>query len=156
MFKWTQMEDGPGPRERIPAGKHTVKIVDVIGEGRSGPFMSRDGAKQVLLVMQDAQQREATQMLTLSEKAAWVVRGLVQACTPPFNLEAMERAGIELAHFANVEWAKLQLVNRSVPIDLEYEKGNDGKEYPRVRFLRPAPATDAAPVAATPAEHIPF
>lgn len=154
MFKWTQTEDGPVTRERIPAGKHTVKIVDVIGEGRSGPFMSRDGAKQVLVVMQDDQKREAIQMLTLSEKAAWVVRGLVQACTPPFNLEAMERAGIELAHFANVEWAKLQLVNRSVPIDVEYEKGTDGKEYPRVRFLRPSP--DAAPAPATSAEHIPF
>jgi hypothetical protein len=155
MFKWTQTEDGPGARERIPAGKHTVKIVDVIGEGRSGPFLSRDGAKQVLLVMQDAQQREVTQMLTLSDKAAWVVRGLVQACMPPFNLEAMERAGIELAHFGNVEWSKLQLVNRSLAIDLEYEKGNDGREYARVRFLRPAPNSAAV---STPAvdEKIPF
>lgn len=152
-FSWTAVDDGPVTRERIPAGKHTVKIVNVIGEGRAGPFASSQGDRQIMVVMHDGQQREVTTMLTLSEKAAWKLKQLVQCCTPAFNLEAMEKSKVGLEHFADADFAKLQLGGRTVRVDITYEEGKNGREYAQVQFLRP-PAGDPAP--AVPDTDIPF
>lgn len=137
---------------RIPKGRHPVRIERLVFGNRNGVFQSQGGDPQIMLVFQDRQARETSQMVTLSEKAAFVLARLLGACDPPVNLARMEQDGIEPARFANEDFARDMLVNRQLTIEVDYEQGKDGKEYPRVipvlnRSATPpaSPADDGPP-----------
>jgi hypothetical protein len=137
---------------RIPKGQYPVRIQRIVFGNRHGPFQSQSGDPQIMLVFQDRQAREASLMVTLSEKAAFVLARLLGACDPPANLARMEQDGIEPAHFAREDFARKMLVDRQLTIEVDHELGRDGKEYPRVTPVHgrapaspPAPADDGPP-----------
>lgn len=137
---------------RIPKGQHHVRIERIVFGDRNGTFQSQAGDPQILLIFQDREAREVSQMTTLSEKAGFVLARLLAACDPPANLARMEQDGVEPSHFASEDFANKMLVNRQLTIDVDYEQGRDGKEYPRVTPVlnrsaapAPAPAADGPP-----------
>jgi len=139
---------------RIPKGQHHVRIERIVFGDRNGNFQSQAGDPQILLIFQDREAREVSQMTTLSEKAGFVLARLLAACDPPANLARMEQDGVEPSHFANEDFANRMLVNRQLTIDVDYEpskdgkEGKEGKEYPRVTpVLNRSAAPAAAPAA---------
>lgn len=152
-YAWSQAAESEGPQqaERIPDGEHAVRIVKIMYGSRQGAFQSKSGDPQIMLVFQDRQAREITLMLTLSDKAGFMLAKLLSACDPPANLARMEADGIEPAHFANPEFADGNLVGRNLTIQVE-----PGKD-PRYPLVTPvpkrgdesvAPASDDSPPSA--------
>jgi len=128
--------------ERIPAGVHDVEIRRVLfGSKKGGAFKSRDGDQQIMLIFADGEGREAAQMVTLSDKAGWVLARLLSAAGA--DMKRMKADGVLPRDFANQEFARANLVGRRLRVDLKYKAGNDGKEYADVTPVRTRPA--AAP-----------
>ena len=136
-YNWSEEAEKSGGSVKLPDGRHTVKIKEIVFEGKNGPFVSKSYDKQMLVVFQDADEREVAQMFTLSVKAGWVLAKLLAACQPAIDLDRLAKDGIEPKHFGNPEFASNQLVGRSVLVDVTTES-RDGKEYPRVSFIRPS------------------
>jgi hypothetical protein len=134
--------------DRIPAGVHDVVIKRLLfGSKKGGAFRSRDGDPQIMLIFADGEGREASQMVTLSEKAGWVLARLLSAAGA--DMKRMKADGVLPRDFANQEFARANLVGRRLRVDLKYKAGNDGKEYADVTPVRTRPA---APPAQTPPE----
>jgi hypothetical protein len=128
--------------ERIPAGVHDVVIKRLLfGSKKGGAFKSRDGDQQIMLIFADGEGREASQMVTLSDKAGWVLARLLSAAAA--DMKRMKADGVLPRDFANQEFARANLVGRRLRVDLKYKAGNDGKEYADVTPVRTRPA--AAP-----------
>ena len=128
--------------ERIPAGVHDVEIRRVLfGSKKGGAFKSRDGDQQIMLIFADGEGREAAQMVTLSDKAGWVLARLLSAAGA--DMKRMKADSVLPRDFANQEFARANLVGRRLRVDLKYKAGNDGKEYADVTPVRTRPA--AAP-----------
>jgi len=133
--------------ERIPAGVHDVVIKRLLfGSKKGGAFKSRDGDQQIMLIFADGEGREAAQMVTLSEKAGWVLARLLSAAGA--DMKRMKADGVLPRDFANQEFARANLVGRRLRVDLKYKAGNDGKEYADVTPVRPRPAASPAQPAA--------
>jgi hypothetical protein len=135
---------GTARAPRIPASPDvnlTVRDV-VFGSKKGGPFKSSNGDPQVMLVYADDHGNEATEMVTLSDKAAWKLAQLLSASGA--NMKAMKEKNITPTSFTDERFARANLVNRKFRADLQYEKGNDGKEYARVTPLRQEPAMAGA------------
>jgi hypothetical protein len=125
--------------ERIPAGTHDVEIRRVLfGSKKGGAFKSRDGDQQIMLIFADGEGREASQMVTLSDKAGWVLARLLSAAGA--DMKRMKADGVLPRDFANQEFARANLVGRRLRVDLKYKAGNDGKEYADVTPVRTRPA----------------
>jgi len=128
--------------ERIPAGVHDVVIKRLLfGSKKGGAFKSRDGDPQIMVIFADGGGREASQMVTLSDKAGWVLARLLSAAGA--DMKRMKADGVLPRDFANQEFARANLVGRRLRVDLKYKTGNDGKEYADVTPVRTRPA--AAP-----------
>jgi len=131
-FDWNEKETGDGGgdfAERLPNGMHQVHIVKVVHGGKNGTFESGKGDPQILIIFADAEAREATQFVTLSDKAGWVLRRLLQECDPPANVTKMTEAGITPESFADPEFAETNLVGRKLAITVEWKKSQNGKDY---------------------------
>ncbi|MFH1418781.1 MAG: hypothetical protein ABII12_10925 [Planctomycetota bacterium] len=110
--------------------------------------MSKSGHPQIMLVFQDREAREITQMITLSETAAWVLARILGCCDPPANLARMESDGVEPEHFADEGFADRILLDRQLNIDVVASKKPD---YPDVVPVKlPPAATQQAPSTASP------
>jgi hypothetical protein len=134
--------------ERIPPGTHDVEIRRVLfGSKKGGAFRSRDGDPQIMLIFIDRQGREASQMVTLSEKAGWVLARLLSAAGA--DMKRMKADGVLPRDFANQEFARANLVGRRLRVDLKYKRGGDGKEYADVTPVRTRPAAAPAQPTAT-------
>lgn len=150
-YLWQQESEreGASQAERIPAGTHEVRISKIIHGTRQGPFQSRDGDPQIMLVFQDRQAREASLFVTLSEKAAWVLAKVMACCSPPVNLARMQADGVEPERFSDPEFADANLLDRQLVIQVEWP---DGAKYPEVTPVKPrsasaspSPSTDDPP-----------
>lgn len=153
-YDWEKEARSTGGAARIQPGQHHVRIVRVATTDRQGvPYASRDGDPQIRLTFQDAEAHETYLMVTLSERAGWVLAKVFAACDPPCNLSRMTTDGLEPGHFADQNFATELLVDRELTIDVEYETGKDGKEYPRVSpvVIRGVDSTKDAPAATPPA-----
>jgi len=129
--------------ERIPAGVHDVRIIRVLfGSKGGGLFRSRAGDPQLMLIFADREGREASQMVTLSEKAGWVLARLLSAAGA--DMARMKADGILPRDFTNQEFARANLVGRCLKVDLKYKPGRDGKEYADLAPIRRRP-DDAPP-----------
>lgn len=137
-YAWREESEREGNlAARIPAGDDiSVRISKVVFGDRQGAFSSRAGDPQILIVFQDHEAREAGMFVTLNERAAFVLAKVLAACDPAVNLARMEADGIEPRHFADESFANRVLLNRSLRINLQYEAGKDGKEYPHVVPVR--------------------
>lgn len=144
-FDWEKastQEAGSDYAERIPAGVHDVVIKRLLfGSKKGGAFKSRDGDPQIMLIFADSEGREASQMVTLSEKAGWVLARLLSAAGA--DMARMKADGVLPRDFASQEFARANLVGRRLRADLKYKRGGDGKEYADVTPVRTRPA--AAP-----------
>ncbi len=141
--------DAPPKAERIPCcTNHPVRIVKIVLGGKDGPFTSRHGDPQIMLVFQDREAREASQMITLSNSAAWVLAKYLGCCDPPANLARMEAEGIEPEAFAQQEFADANLLDRQLNIDVVKSKNPD---YPDIIPVKPQPAA-ATPASPPPAQ----
>ncbi|MDD2766109.1 MAG: hypothetical protein PHE83_19270 [Opitutaceae bacterium] len=157
-YAWQQAADKEAMAARIPKGKHRVRISRILTGGNDGDFVSRGGDPQIMLILQDQEAREAGQMVTLSDKAGWVLAKIMAACDPPVNLARMEADGIEPSKFADPEFAGSVLLNRELTVMVDWEDAKDGKQYARVTPIRPATAAASeasAPNDAPPAESPP-
>lgn len=149
-YPWQREAAKEAIAARIPKGEHRVRIVRIVTGNRDGEFQSRDGDPQIMPIFQDDQAREAGQMITLNEKAAWTLAKILDACDPPANLARMEADGIEPRHFANPDFAESVLLNRQLDVSVDYEDGQDGKRYARVTPIKRARDAAAAPSATEP------
>ena len=143
-FDWEKAstQEGSDYAERIPPGVHDVQIKRLLfGSKKGGAFGSRDGDPQIMLIFADREGREAAQMVTLSDKAGWVLARLLSAAGA--DMARMKADGVLPRDFANQEFARANLVGRHLRVDLKYKAGNDGKEYADVTPIRTRPA--AAP-----------
>jgi len=145
-FDWTRSaEEASGPK--IPAGLHRVRVVRVQHINREGvPLTSNSGDPQMRVIYQDAEAREVSDILTLSEKAGWTLARLMSAAGA--NLSAMTAKGVTPAHFADPAFATKQLIGRELQVQVTYEVSKtNGKEYAVVTPIRAQGTAQAAPVA---------
>jgi len=144
-FDWEKAstQEGGDYAERIPPGVHDVQIKRLLfGSKKGGAFRSRDGDPQIMLIFADREGREAAQMVTLSDKAGWVLARLLSAAGA--DMARMKADGVLPRDFANQEFARANLVGRRLRVDLKYKAGNDGKEYADVTPVRTRPAASPA------------
>jgi hypothetical protein len=106
-----------------------------------------------MLIFADGEGREASQMVTLSEKAGWVLARLLSAAGA--DMKRMKVDGVLPRDFTNQEFARANLVGRRLKVDLKYKPGGDGKEYADVTPIRQRPA-EAAPAADLDPDTIPY
>lgn len=153
-------KEGPANAPRIPAGRHELQISKLVFGSKTGGFFSaKDGSRQIMVIFTDSVNREANIMVTLSEKAAWVLAKILEAAGA--NLAKMQEAGIEPSKFTDERFATANLVGRKLMADVTWSKGNDGKEYADITPLRPGTATppaakQSASATAVNPEEIPF
>lgn len=150
MYKWTEEaeREGGSNAEMIPHGfEGEVTITKLVfGKGQGDayePFTSKAGDPQMLIIVADDQEREAAQMVTLSDKAGWVLAKFLQGIGA--NLQKLEEQGIGPEKFADEpDWAQKVLVGRALQVSVKHEKSGD-KTYARVTPLMPqAPANAPA------------
>jgi len=134
-YDWVQAAQGKsgGDAPRIPPGEHQVKVTKVVfANGDGVQFQSKAGDPQILIVLQDAQGREATDFLTLSDKAGWKLARLLGAAGA--NLARMNQAGVTPQRFADEAFATKNLVGRQLLVQVAYEEGSN---YATVTPLMP-------------------
>jgi hypothetical protein len=156
-YEWQRKSEEAAQAARLPLGEHRVRVAKLVFGNDNGPFTSKGGDPQVMVVFADREDREASMYLTLSEKAGWVLAKLLGCFDPPANLAQMEQDGVVPLHFADQEFAEENLLNRELWVQVTTEKGQDGKDYPRVNPFKkttgptPAPARPAPSPTAPPA-----
>jgi len=130
-YDWTKeaQSDGPTQTEKLPSGTHDVEITRVVFGPKDGPpFASRNGDPQIMVIFADNEGREASQMVTLSRKAGWVLAKVLRAAD--VHLSKMTADGIKPADFANPQFATANLVSRRLRVRVEWARSErDGKDY---------------------------
>jgi len=142
-FDWDENAnaEGGGQSEKVPAGVHLLEVSDLIYGNQQKDFQSRDGSPQVLVIFQDEHSRECSQMLTLNEKAGWVLAKMCSRCG--MDTQKMTESGIEPHHFADSEFGSKQLVGRKTYAKVEWqEPDHKGVQYSELTFLHPEEAGD--------------
>jgi len=137
-YEWKKNAEGNQRAERVPAGTHDLTIVKLVfGSKDGGPFIAGDGSPKIMVIFGDNQDREVSQMYTLSEKAAWKLAQLADAIG--INLERMTADGVTPEKFAEPPFAEVQLMGRTVRAEVKYETKDNGKENIDVTPLRRRP-----------------
>jgi len=140
MGYWTDKakDEGPQRAPAIPAGQHRLEILKIVyGKGAGEnyqQFQTKAGDPQIMVVFRDKLEREAAEMFTLSDAAAFKIAKLLEAIGA--DLESMESDGITVEAFAEPQFANAQLVGRVLQAQVAYEEAN-GKHYAKIT---PAPA----------------
>lgn len=119
-YDWNASLEGGESSEKIPAGQNIRVGITKIVYGKKGgaPFKSKSGDPQIMVIFSDDQEREVSQMYTLSKKAAWVLARLLSRFGA--NLEDLKNSGVEPIHFANPTIASTHLIGRTGRINLSY------------------------------------
>ncbi len=156
QYDWTADDDHVSA-ERIPVDVPVdVEIIRVYYVDRKGqPYLSRSNDPKIMIVLADDTGREAAEMITLSDKAAWKIKSLLKAAGA--DLHKMKADGVEPYHFADQEFGNANLIGRRLKIKVDKyvdDKGN----LCDATAIRAKPA-DAAPpeinTAAPPPEESP-
>ena len=140
-YPWQQKADSEGGEraEKIPGGVHDLKIIKVVFGKKDGhAFQSKSGDPQIMVVVTDAQGREAAQMYTLSDKAGWTLAKLLGAAGA--NLTRMETDGVEIGAFAEPSFATQNLVGRTLRAEVKWVDG-----YSEITPIRRDPTAEPAP-----------
>lgn len=153
-FNWKDKanEEGGQYADPLPDGVHDVEIIRVVFSKKDGEaFRSKSGDPQIMLIFADAEGREASQMVTLSFRAAWVLAKILDAAGA--DLDAMEGDGVEPKDFAGEAFANANLVGRQLRIEVTWSKNASGREFADVAPIK----TDApANLSQTPDDGIPL
>jgi hypothetical protein len=134
-YDWDDAAKSTGKERapKIPEGQFDLEIIDVVfGKKGSGPFKSNSGDSQILLVFSDGEGNEASQMYTLSGKAAFTLAKVLAASGA--DTKKMTEKGITPDKFADPRFATAQLKGRKFRGDVKH----DG-EYFRIEPLRADP-----------------
>lgn len=160
-FDWTKTATAA----QLEPGDHKCTIKDVKREGKNGVFEASDGSPKLLVVYEDHRGAQIGQFFTLNDKSAWVLTKLLTSVEPAIDLSALTAAGITPAHFADIGFARKNLVEKPRTVfvrvkvaDRVDKNGNpilDAEPIPAA-FARvnaapsapSAPASAAAPTAA--------
>ena len=136
-FDWTHAEQGDpqAQTERLPEGWHRVRITRIVTHRSTGePFTSRKGDPQIMAVFADDRGREATQMYTLSDAAAWTLARLLSRIG--HDLDTLQEEGVEPRHFADRRFAEDRLLGRAVWAHVTWSEPDDrGRQYSEVTAL---------------------
>ena len=122
-FNWTEKatEEG-GTSEKIPAGQSIPVTISKVVYGKKGgaPFKSSKGDPQIMVIFTDERDREAAQIITLSDKAAWVLARLLHrfGC----DTDALNSEGVLPKHFAEPAIGNAKLIGLRGRIDLTYNE----------------------------------
>jgi hypothetical protein len=157
-FDWTKSVSAP----QLEPGDHKCTITDVKRSGKNGMFEANDGSPKLMVVYQDHRGAQIAQFFTLNEKSAWVLAKLLSAVEPAIDLAAITAKGITPAHFADLDFARKNLVEKQRTVfvrvknaDRVDKNGNPVLEaepiqaaFARVNTPPSAPAPAAAPTAA--------
>ena len=141
-YDWTKKDDEetdrPARAEKIPAGQPDVTITKVIYPG-TGKFTgkTRNGDYQIMPIIADEQGRELPLVLTLSEKAAWVLKRILEAAGA--DLARMNELGIEPIRFVEPAFGDANLIGRKFKVQVDY----DEKGFAHVTPLRAAPVVES-------------
>jgi hypothetical protein len=158
-FDWTKSVSAP----QLEPGDHKCTIKDVKRSGKNGVFEANDGSPKLLVVYEDHRGAQIGQFFTLNEKSAWVLAKLLSAVEPAIDLAAITAKGITPAHFADIDFARKNLVERQRTVfvrvkfaDRVDKNGNTVMEaepiqaaFARVTTAPSAPAPAPAPAAAS-------
>lgn len=161
-FNWTKSVSAP----QLEPGDHKCTIKEVKREGKGGVFETNDGSPKLMVVYEDHRGAQIAQFFALNEKSAWVLAKLLSAVEPAIDLAAITAAGITPAHFADIGFARKNLVEKQRTVfvrvkvsDRVDKNGNpvlDAEPIPAA-FARvntapsaPAPAPAASTAAARP------
>lgn len=150
-FGWNKASEQSAAAKMGP-GVHAVRVSKIVTGGKSGPFKSKSGDPQIMVVYESEDNAEASEMLTLSEKAGWTLARLLSRVG--VDLDAMERDGIEPRHFAQKEMAESHLLGKSLWIRVEHEVDEGGKLRVRATPLHESEARSLGGVKAE--DEIPF
>jgi hypothetical protein len=143
-FDWTQDDSAAAPR--LPLGQDTeVEITRIVFGNRDGPFRASAGDPRIMVILADDQGREVSTMVTLSEKAGWVLRSILSAASA--DRAKMQADGVSLADFADEEFAKANLIGRRLAIRVKHYLDDSGT-LGEIAALRPRPriSTDDIPI----------
>ena len=134
-FDWNQAEQG-GNAERVPAGVTHLTITRLSYK----PKPARDGSPKMMIIFSDDDERETYLVVSLSEKAAWVLARLMSRFG--VDLDKLANQRVEPTHFVNPSLAEAWLLGLNGCCIVSYEKGGDGKEYPNVNPMHVSELTD--------------
>lgn len=124
--------------EKLPAGTHEVTIVRILHGKKDGTrFAAKDGSPQIMLIFADEDGREVSLMVTLSDKAAWMLAKILKAVGA--NVEKMTERGITPDRFEDETFAEKNLVGRQLTIEVTYRE-YQGKQYANVTPVMEQPA----------------
>lgn len=141
-FSWTESSepregDGGHRAPRIPDGDHDVAVAKVVfGKGNT-LFQSNNRDPQILVIFADEEGREASEMFTLSDRAAWKLALVLRAAGA--NVQKMDERGVKPTDFADEEFCEKNLVRRRLRVNVQWETGTDGKAYANIRPIMPQP-----------------
>lgn len=151
-FSWQESSEGSARAARIPAGQSIpLRISKIVYVDRNGvAFESQNHDPQILMIVSDAEGREASEMLTLSDKAGWKLAQILRAAGA--NMAKMDEKQIKVADFASDLYEK-QLLEREFLGNVDWEEGKDKKTYAKITPIMPQPGAQqpAAPVQQPPA-----
>lgn len=119
-FDWSGSAEGGAQAETIPNGDLVPVTISKIVYGKKGgqPFQSKSGDPQIMVVFRDLEEREASQMFTLSKKAAWTLARLMHRFG--VDLDGLAASGIEPHHFAEKHIADNYLIGRKGRINIRW------------------------------------
>jgi hypothetical protein len=137
-WKTESEKTGTATAEKLPAGTHEVTISRVLHGKKDGTrFAAKDGSPQIMLIFADEGDREASLMVTLSDKGAWMLAKILRAVGA--NVERMTERGITPDRFEDETFAEKNLVGRRLTIEVTYRAYN-GKQYANVAPVMEQPA----------------
>jgi len=137
-YDWREngSQDAPPRAELVPAGRHWLTISRIVyGSKADGPFQSKAGDPQIMLILADDDGRECSLMVTLSTRAGWVLAKILLAAGA--DVDRMTADGVKPVDFANPAFAELQLVQtpRRLFAEVDWVQ-QGGKDYPVVTPIR--------------------
>lgn len=129
-YNWSEeAEKAFTPAEKVPAGRHWLRIEEIVNGGKNGFFQTADGTPKIMLVFRDNDRRECSSMYTLSPKAGMFLSCLLSRAKPSLDLNALTKAGITPAAMSEPEMSTQYIKGRYVLADVSWSEGKDGKQY---------------------------
>lgn len=146
-WKHSAQQEAGEYAEKLPDGRHPVEITRIVFGKKDGLFKSKSGDPQIMLIFADELGREASQIVTLSHKAGFVLAKILEAAGA--DLERMTADNVTPKSFAEPEFANANLVGRQLEIEVVWSSKN-GKDFADITPLGPITET---PAAAAPQAH---
>lgn len=119
-YDWKSSAESPPQAAKIPAGTNLLLRIAKVIYGKKGgaPFKSKSGDPQIMAIFEDTDGNEASQMFTLSDKAAWVLARLLSRCG--VDLDTLRADGIDPKHFVDKAICDKYLVGKSCRCNVTY------------------------------------